>query len=204
MSSRKTEKAVLQPEWSFLFDTESLGNKPVTLTIEPDRQQAESVIKRLGLDGLDNLKASITLRRNPGNMVIHIEGLITARAYQKCVVTLAPLEMDIKAPFEAWYADSSQTLSFTKAKRERELEKENTEQPVLDESEDPEPIVNGHIDLGELVVQHLSLNIDPYPKAIGASYEPGDDAAATPLKKGDAYSNPFEALKEWRDKENKS
>lgn len=199
-----TEKSVMEPEWSYLFDTEALGRDPATLKIAPDESQTQAIVKRLAVDGLEGLQARITLRRNPGNMVIHIQGLITAKAFQKCIITLAPLEIDIEAPFEAWYADSSQTLSFTKAKRERDIEKDNIEQPILDEADDPEPVIDGHIDLGELVVQHLSLNIDPYPRAIGASYEIGDDDLKAARKSGEAYANPFEALKNWRDKEGKS
>lgn len=195
---------IMEPEWSHLFDTETLEREPVTLTLVPDDSQKDAVAKRLGLDGLGDVRAQMTLRRNPGNMVIHIDGRIKAVAYQKCVITLSPIEMEVDAPFEAWYADSSQTLSFTKAKRERELEKDNVEKPILDESEDPEPIIDGQIDLGELAVQHLSLNLDPYPKAIGAHYEIGDDDVKTSDKSGEAYHNPFEALKNWRDKESKN
>ncbi|MCL4679522.1 MAG: hypothetical protein KJ017_13105 [Alphaproteobacteria bacterium] len=204
MKKRGNENNVLESEWSYLFDTEALGREPATLKIAPDESQTRTIVKRLGIDGLEGVEARITLRRNNGNMVIHVQGIITAKAFQKCIITLAPLEIDIEAPFEAWYADSSQTLSFTKAKRERDIEKDNIEQPILDEAEDPEPVVDGRIDLGELVVQHLSLNIDPYPRAIGASYALGDDDVTVAHKTGEAYHNPFEALKNWRDKEGKS
>lgn len=205
MKKRTNETGIaFEPEWSYMFDTERIDREPVKLVIAPDERQNAAIVKRLGLDGLEGLEARMTLRRNPGNMVINIEGVIVARAFQKCIITLAPLEMDINAPFEAWYADSSQTLSFTKAKRERDLEKDNIEQPVLDEADDPEPIVDGHIDLGELAVQHLSLNLDPYPRAIGASCELGDDDAGGARKTGEAYHNPFEALKNWREKEGKN
>ncbi len=204
MKKRGNENHIPESEWSYLFDTEALGREPATLKIAPDESQTRTIVKRLAIDGLEGLEARITLRRNTGNMVIHVQGIITAKAFQKCIITLAPLEIDIEAPFEAWYADSSQTLSFTKAKRERDIEKDNIEQPILDEAEDPEPVVDGRIDLGELVVQHLSLNIDPYPRAIGASYALGDDDVTIAQKTGEAYHNPFEALKNWRDKEGKS
>lgn len=204
MKKRGNENHIPESEWSYLFDTEALGREPATLKIAPDESQTRTIVKRLAIDGLEGLEARITLRRNTGNMVIHVQGIITAKAFQKCIITLAPLEIDIEAPFEAWYADSSQTLSFTKAKRERDIEKDNIEQPILDEAEDPEPVVDGRIDLGELVVQHLSLNIDPYPRAIGASYALGDDDVTVAQKTGEAYHNPFEALKNWRDKEGKS
>jgi hypothetical protein len=42
--------------------------------------------------------------------------------------------------------------------------------PFLDESEDPEPVIDGKIDAGELVAQYLSLAIDPYPRLEGEEY----------------------------------
>ena len=60
-------------------------------------------------------------------------------------------------------------------------------------------MIEGQIDLGELAVQHLILAIPPYPKKEGAAYQYSDEAIKpaedSPLKK-----NPFEALKDWKEK----
>lgn len=198
------EQVLLTPEWTCLFDTEKVERTPYTLTIEPTQDEKLAIAKRLGLEALDELTVKLVLQRNPGNMVIHIHGLLSATVSQKCVVTLEPMKEKIETEFEAWYADASQAVSFTRAKRERELEKDNIEKPVLDESEDPEPIVNGNIDLGELAVQHLSLNLNPYPRKQDAIFASGEKQILKTQGNGDIYSNPFEALKNWREKESKN
>src|SRR3546814_17044110 len=39
---------------------------------------------------------------------------------------------------------------------------------TLADEDPPEPFENGCIDLGEIVVQHLAVALDPYPRAPGA------------------------------------
>ena len=114
-------------------------------------------------------------------------------------MTAEPVTSEIEEDFEGWFADRSQTISFAAAKKEREIQTAHSEVEILDESEDPEPVIGGRIDLGELAAQHLSLAIPPYPRQEGARYDYGDEEEgareASPLRK-----NPFEALKDWKEK----
>ena len=41
----------------------------------------------------------------------------------------------------------------------------DAELELLPEEEDPEPVVDGMIDVGELAAQFLLLGVDPYPRA---------------------------------------
>jgi len=100
--------------------------------------------------------------------------------------------------FEGWFADKDAAVSLAKVRKEKMIEKGKTELPILEERDDPEPIVEGMIDLGELCVQHLSLAINPYPHAEGVEYEHGDDAAQG---EGFSFKNPFAALKDWKAKQ---
>lgn len=199
MTQQKTNE---QHEWFYPLDAESISDRPVVLEISPDKEQCEALCRRLDLAKIKSLVAKLRIQRNPGNMIIYISAELNARIVQNCVATLAPVEQDITDSFEGWFADPAQAVSFTKAKRERMNLKEKIEQPILDESEDPEAIIDGVIDLGEFVAQHFSLALDPYPRVDGA--EPqivgiiGDKGDPE-----DAYDNPFAALKEWRAKENK-
>ncbi len=194
----------LKSEWSEPLNSEDIETTPMTLTVSPDDAAKEAIAKRLGIEGLDRLDTELTIFRDPSNMVINIHGKISARVTQGCVVTLEPVSDDIVAEFDAWYADPSEAVSFAKAKRERELQKQNVEQPMLDEWEDPEPVVDGKIDLGELIVQHLSLNLNPYPRKKDAEYAYSDENEKKATKEGDAYQNPFAKLKDWKEKETKS
>ena len=67
------------------------------------------------------------------------------------VVTLELVADEINTDFEAWYADPGQAVSLTKVRYDKQAQKGRVEVPILEEHEDPEPIIEGKIDLGELV-----------------------------------------------------
>lgn len=193
--SRKKQKPV-DPEWSHAVDVETVGEQSLSIEITPDEAEIKALVQRLGVVSLEGIGAKLTLERQ--NLVIHVSGVVKARVTQNCVVTLDPVETVILEDFEAWFADPEQAASIAKARRERALKKGHTELPILEESEDPEPIIEGKIDLGELAVQYLSLAINPYPHAEGAEYEYQEDDRdeETP----EVRKNPFAALKEWKEK----
>lgn len=190
------------PEWHVPIKVDEITDKVKIIELKPTDEELVTLARRVDVFKINALQAKIRAQRNSGNMVIHITGELFAKIEQKCVITLAPVYSDIVENFESWYADTQETISFAKAKRERLSDKEKLEQPILDEFDDPEPITNGIIDLGELVTQYLSLGIDPYPKTEEMKKrELKDDSELTVLR--DHLDNPFAALKDWRAKENK-
>ena len=188
------------PEWSFLIDADKISATPSTYAIHPGPEERKALAKRLGIRALKDLNATLELVREPGKMTIHAQGSFTATVQQDCVVSGKLVESEIQDRFEAWYADPGKAVSLMKARHEKLLQKGNIEMPILDESEDPEPLVEGHVDAGELVTQYLSLAINPYPHAEGVVYEHGDE---DPIPGPARLDNPFAALKEWKDKRNK-
>lgn len=188
---------ILESEWSHYIDAEEVTAEKLRLSITPDKEARKNLVRRLGVLNFDTLKADLVLQREQGGMVIHVSGHITATLQQSCVVSLDPVETKVNENFEAWFADQDQAIALAKVKHDQQA-KMNGETPILEEQEDPEPIVDGKIDLGELVTQHLSLSINPYPHAEGVHYEYGDDE---PQKVPEAFkNNPFAALKDWKAK----
>ncbi len=55
----------------------------------------------------------------------------------------------------------------------------------------PDPIEGGRIDLGALVVEHLALEIDPFPRKPGVVFEP---------PAGGEPPSPFAALRDFKAK----
>lgn len=178
------------PEWSHPFEIAQLDGGPYELTISPTAQQAKDIARRLNVDIVDNFSAQITLEQLTGSHLIQVQGHLKADIAQKCVVTLQPINTHIRDEFDSFYADPKAVIPFAKGKVELERRVLNTlESEMLDEREDPEQIVDGKIDLGEMVVQYLSLAIDPYPQIPGAL-----DAELPAEGKAEA-DNPFAALK---------
>ena len=195
----KAPKTILETEWSYLFDVEAMDKAEETLTIAPDAQARGRLCQRLGVMSVESLEADIRVSHHSGEMSYYIKGQIRADVTQACVVTLEPVHSHIEDDFEAWYADSEAAVSIAKARHEKLNKKGHGEFPILDEKDDPEALVEGKIDLGELVTQYLSLSINPYPHAEGVEFEAFERKVGG-LEDGDLAKNPLAALKDWKDK----
>jgi len=196
----KTKQAPMH-EWSHHVLSEDVGRKPLRISISVPEESKLALCKRIGLHSIESLVADIVLKRNPVSKDIHVKGELRADVHQQCVVTMEPVAEHVEDNFETWCAEPSNAVSFAKAKRERMEPQERLEQPMLEEYDDPEVIIGGKIDLGELVTQNLSLSLNPYPRKEGAAFESKDKL----FDEDDdgMYNNPFAALKEWKSAEKK-
>lgn len=188
-------------EWSYHVSTDDMERAPKTYNFEADEEERANLSRRLGVDSIESASASVTVQKLGGG-VFHAIGNVEAEVTQHCVVSLVPIKNRVSDEFEGWFSESGTAVNFAKAKSDREVKKGNIEVEVMDESIDPEPIVGGQMDIGELATQYLSLAIDPYPHAEGVASE---FVARPPSKDGqdagaDIRKNPFEALKDWKEK----
>jgi uncharacterized metal-binding protein YceD (DUF177 family) len=167
-------------EFSRFVEADNVGTHRMERRISANPQERAALAKRFDLIGIDRLEAVFSLKRAGG--VIHVSGELEAEVTQACVVTLAPVPARISEAFSADFSDQD---------RRRPAD------PDLDfEADDPpEPIRNGHIDLGELAAEQLALALDPYPKAPGAAvpaqFSPEEDAG----EEAERAVNPFSILK---------
>lgn len=187
-------------EWSVLIDVDKVPTAaPKSFHIEASEDERADLARRFGIVSVERAAADITLQRVRGGS-IHALGTLYADVTQSCVVSLAPVVQNIENEFEGWFGGDDAAVSFARAKSEREAKKSGVETEILEESVDPEPIVNGKIDIGELTAQNISLALDPYPHAQGVAYEIGVDSIEDEPKGGNLRKNPFEALKDWKEK----
>ncbi len=193
---KKTATEAPAPEWSVLVDAQTVTTTPQKTRIAASEEQRKALCVRLDLNSISSLSADVTLHREKGS-VIHVNGLMKANVMQACSITTDPVQTQIEETFEGWFADQDRIVMLAKARHERLGRMTDSEIPILDESEDPEPLVNGMIDIGELVVQHLSLAVDAFPRRRGL-----EDTEIVDVSAGDPAAlmrrNPFEALKNWK------
>ncbi|MCB9983148.1 MAG: DUF177 domain-containing protein [Rhodospirillales bacterium] len=195
----RASNKILETEWSVLFDVEEMNRAEVTMTISPDDAARARLAQRLGVMAVEALEADIRVSHHGGEVSYYLQGRIRADITQECVVTLEPIQSHIEDDFEAWFADPEAAVSIAKARHEKLNEKGHGELPILEEKDDPEALIDGKIDLGELVTQYLSLSINPYPHAEGVEYQ--ELQAKMAVDEGaDLVKNPFAALKDWKDK----
>ena len=168
-------------EFSRPVALEALGGGPLRQTIEATAEECRRLAERLGLAAIGALSATVTLDERKGGRIIVAEGRFEAALTQTCVITLEPLPRTVSEAFTERLAVAPDT----------------GEAPVVeidpDAEDEPEPITGDSVDIGELVAQHLSLALDPYPRAEGASLEP-DLLAAGELGDGGGDDGPFAKL----------
>lgn len=192
---RRRKVAPIEPEWSFGIETADIGPEPRAVAIEAGPAEREALARRFGLLEIFSLRAEMTLCRE--GRAIHVTGQVEADVVQPCIATLEPVPGHVAETFEAWYADADETLSFARARQERERRTGQADTPVLDEREDPEPLIGGVIDLGELAAQYLSLGLDPYPRAADAGAGSGTGTPPS-VEPSSLRKSPFGALKDWK------
>ena len=83
-----------------------------------------------------------------------------------------------------------------------ELESFDIDGDAVDEAP-PEPLKDGHIDLGEAVAEQLALEIDPFPRKPGVSFEAYSsvpESGQTPAQNGENGTGPFADLAALKEK----
>lgn len=188
-------------DWINFIRADQVPDGGLHVKLAADAAEREAVAARLSILAIDKLTAHLEiLPRNNGH-VLQVTGRLVADVVQACAVTLSPVSSHIEEDFSAWYADYDKAASFTRAQRESQAKILLDEQPIMEERDDPEPMIGGQIDAADLIVQYLSLALDPYPRAKegGEGHVAVADKAVYPH--GVLRPNPFAALKNWRPKD---
>ncbi len=197
------------PEFSRLVQVDAIGADGAAIKAQADAGERAALARRLGLQGMTDLRADVSLRRTAIGLVrLNVD--FSANVVQSCVVTLEPVAAKV--------ADHFSLLCEGEKKHGK---KDGAVGDVFVDpfGEDPiEPLDDGQIDVGELVVQHLSLALDPYPRMAGidlaaamagvendgtGTMGPGiaagpDGTAEEAADTGSDGVSPFAALERWR------
>lgn len=108
----------------------------------------DQLAKLAGVRDLPELSAVFDLVRKGAS--VEVTGRVSARVGQTCVVTLEPMESVLDEPVDVIFAPAGMAV------------------PHADE--EPEPLIDGKLDLGALATEFLLLGIDPYPRKAGVEF----------------------------------
>ena len=181
-------------EFSRPVQIEKLGLQGYSQKIKPRPEELEALAERLKVDRLDSLNAEITLELLPNNDVV-MQGRYSAHLTQTCVVTLEPVESDVSNEFTMTYSESAEEYFGS------EDEEDDEHDPDFDP---PEPIEEGIIDIGEAVIQQLALEIDPFPRVKGATFDGFSAGVSGDEEPTNEKKNPFAVLSKLKDASEKS
>ena len=162
--------------------------------IEADEAERAALALRFGIVGVDKLVADVTVTRAGDKIRYHVTGELTADVTQESVTTAEHVVDHIHETFDAWFADNAGVALFENARRRHAEDDNGGEIEMRDEKDDPESIIDGIIDIGEVTAQFLGLALNPYPHAQGET--PRDYIESEEKKE-----NPFAVLASLKTKE---
>lgn len=169
----------VKPEFSRPVPVDRLRRGALTERIDAGEHERKALAERFELEAVNRLTAEVLLEPMKSGMV-RVSGRLDADVVQTCVVSLDSVPAKLSESFAAVFAPPEMI-----GEEDGDID---INALAEDEEDLPEPILNHRIDIGELVSQHLSLALDPYPRAPGADFEE--------LREHDAPEDGFDALSE--------
>lgn len=149
-----------------MISVAKIGEAGLAQTVVAKPQEFEAIASYLDLAALKALSGEFALTRWRGKGV-RLTGKLVADVVQTCVVTLEPIDAHIEAEFERRF------LPPDKLEREPEEDGEIVVDPTAEDP--PEPLTH-ELDLGEILIEELALNLDPYPRKAGVEFHESQDA----------------------------
>lgn len=151
--------------------------------LEAKPAERAALAARFDLIDLPALTAVLSIRHEQRG-ALAVTGSVSADVVQRCVVTLEPVAAHLDIPVDLLLLPEG-------ARRE--------EEPIAgEEEEDFDYYLNGRVDLGELVTQHLGVNLNPYPRKEGAALPQTEFGPAPEVE------HPFARLKQLAEGGNKA
>jgi hypothetical protein len=187
MNEHSTEKRTPAP-WHVPVAAEDVADAGQHFNLIADQDVRATVARIAGLRDLPRLEANFDVTRHDAGL--HVAGRVSATVGQNCVVTLEALANEIEEHIDLLFVprQPAEANSGDDAMAERSPEKSRSDR-VRNE---PEPLIDGIVDLGALATEFLILGLDPYPRKPDAIFEPPQDvtpdegpfAVLAPLTKG--------------------
>ncbi|MGZ8408194.1 MAG: YceD family protein [Caulobacteraceae bacterium] len=146
------------PETATLEDLTRRGGSR-TLSAGPDQRAA--IARYLDVDSVEALDAEVDIK--PWHDGVELSARWSAAYTQTCGVTLEPLHERKEGAFTVRIVPFGSPLATPPETPEVEIDLEADDPPDVAES--------GRVDLGFYVVEHLALEVDPYPRKPGVEFE---------------------------------
>lgn len=179
----------MQVEFSRPLKIDHIDRKGNRESISANTDECAALARRFDIASIENLKADLIIKPLADKLTYEVSGTLTASVTQNSIISGMSITKDINNDIAAWFINNEKITSFSAAKKR--AEDEDMEREVLNERDDPEPIQNGAIDMGEIAAQFLGLALDDYPRTDNESDGAGDYIEATAE---DTKPNPFAVL----------
>jgi uncharacterized metal-binding protein YceD (DUF177 family) len=147
--------------WSRTIKLHEVDRGAVRVRLEPGADERAEIARRLGLQSLPALTAEVTVKRWLDG--VEVVGRFDAVVEQVCGVTLEPFEQPVSGEFEVRAVPAGSPHAAAVEGGELELDAEAPDAPDVLEAD--------AIDVAAYVVEHLALELDPFPRKPGVSFD---------------------------------
>ena len=148
--------------WSVHLSLAELGRGAAVRRLAPDEAARAAIAASLDMAGLPVFSAEVVVK--PWEDGAEIEGRWTAVVTYSCGVSLEPFDAPLEGRFTVYAVPPDSPLAVPS-------EPLGEEDIDLD-AEDPPDVLEGRdIDLGAYLVEHLALELEPFPRKPGAVFE---------------------------------
>ncbi len=155
----------MELEFSRILDANVLLQGPQSFFLSASKAELEAVCKRLGLIALDALTADITVHPpTQAQKSIQLDVVLAADLVQTCVVSLKPVPEKVSERISLLLSKDPEPEAYTADDHWLDLAREEAETLYVGGT--------GLFDMGEIMVQYLSLSMNPYPRHEDAVFEP--------------------------------
>lgn len=177
----------MTPEFSHPLSVERLSDKERFLKLSANETERQAVAERLGVLAISSLVAEVRIKPEKKGRKVLVDANVAAQVTQTCVVSLEPMDNEVHTTARVRFGfESPPTV--------------DDDVEIWAEDEDPpDPIVDGIIDIGEFVVEHVALALDPFPRRPGAEFEAPKQADIS-LDEEPKKPNPFAVLEKLKGK----
>jgi hypothetical protein len=147
-------------EFSRVVKVETLPRDGLRQKIAANEAERAALAKRYNWDSIHSLEADFLLERSGKG--VRVSGEARAKGMQICVVSLEPFPAEVVEAVDVRFAPPSD------ARR-----KPQTPEEVIrfDAEDEPDPLIDGAVDIGELAAEFVALGLDPYPRKPDAAFE---------------------------------
>ncbi|MBL8556248.1 MAG: DUF177 domain-containing protein [Phenylobacterium sp.] len=166
--------------WTRLVKLHELARGPVRLTLAPDDAERAELARRLGLLSLPSFTAEVTLK--PWLDGVEVTGRFRAVVEQTCGVSLDPFEQPLEGEIDLRAVPAGSPHAVAPEASDTELDPDAPDAPdILD---------GDAIDVAAVATEYLALEIDPFPRKPGATFD---------YRPPEEETSPFAVLKNLRE-----
>ncbi|HYE47915.1 MAG TPA: DUF177 domain-containing protein [Caulobacter sp.] len=161
-----------KPIWSHTVTLADIARQPQAVTLSADGATRVAIARELGLERLNSLVANV--RARPWLDGAEISGALEAEVTQICSLSGEPFDSVLRSDF---------TVRAVPEGSDAAPSSDSAEVDIDPEGDDPPDVLAGdRVDLAAYVVEHLALEVDPFPRRPGAVFEPPpEEAPASPF-----------------------